>query len=64
MEGRTIRSFLILPIQRIPRYNLLLEDLIKHTPEQHVDYGLLVQASEKMKAVANDLNQVTLPSPI
>ena len=33
-----IRSFLITPIQRIPRYKLLLDDLKKHTPEKHPDY--------------------------
>jgi len=31
-------SFLIMPIQRIPRYVLLLQDLFKHTRKSHPDY--------------------------
>ncbi len=32
-------SLLITPVQRIPRYNLLLQDLIKNTSKDHPDYG-------------------------
>ena len=32
-KGRNIESLLIMPVQRIPRYNLLLRELIKNTPE-------------------------------
>ena len=31
-------SYLILPVQRIPRYNMLLRDLVKQTEESHPDY--------------------------
>ena len=34
-------SYLILPVQRIPRYNLLLRDLLKQTDENHPDYATL-----------------------
>jgi len=27
-----------MPVQRIPRYKLLLTELLKHTPEDHPDY--------------------------
>ena len=40
--------YLITPVQRIPRYILLLKDIIKKTPEDHPDYPQLVQAEEKM----------------
>ena len=30
---RTLDSLLLEPIQRVPRYELLLKDLLKHTPE-------------------------------
>ena len=33
-----LESYLIMPIQRIPRYNLLLEDLVMHTWPEHPDY--------------------------
>lgn len=35
---------LIKPIQKFPKYELLLLRLIKHTPREHPDYELLVRA--------------------
>ncbi|XP_066155491.1 rho guanine nucleotide exchange factor 17-like [Euwallacea fornicatus] len=37
-------SLLIKPIQKFPKYELLLQRLIKHTPKDHPDYELLTQA--------------------
>ena len=34
----SIASFLIAPVQRLPRYILFFKDLLKCTPEDHVDY--------------------------
>jgi len=31
-------DFLIMPVQRIPRYSLLLRELVKATPAEHPDY--------------------------
>lgn len=31
-------GLLIMPVQRIPRYSLLLQDLLKNTPEDHPDH--------------------------
>jgi len=39
-------SLLITPIQRIPRYELLLREIIKVTSEMHKDYHNLVKAKE------------------
>jgi hypothetical protein len=47
----SIQSLLILPIQRIPRYVLLLEDLLKHTPDESIDKPDLITALDKMKKV-------------
>eukprot|EP00124_Ichthyophonus_hoferi_P003939 Ihof_evm4s383 gene=Ihof_evmTU4s383 len=33
-----LSDLLICPVQRIPRYVLLLEQIIKYTPEDHPDY--------------------------
>ena len=38
---RGIESYLILPVQRLPRYVLLLREMRKHTPSNHDDYALL-----------------------
>lgn len=40
--GLDFLALLITPVQRILRYKLLLEDLIKHTPNDHPDHVDLV----------------------
>jgi len=44
-------------VQRIPRYILLLSDLIKHTSSDHIDYDDLSDALEKIKHVAEFINE-------
>jgi hypothetical protein len=39
MKGMDLQSILIKPIQRLPKYVLLLKDLLKHTEKSHIDYG-------------------------
>ena len=46
------RSYLIMPIQRIPRYRMLVEELIKGTDQSHPDYAQLQKALESIKEVA------------
>lgn len=41
LSGLSIESFLILPVQRIPRYVLLLQDLLKYTNATHQDFNNL-----------------------
>jgi hypothetical protein len=41
VQSSRLESIIIMPIQRIPRYKLLLEDLLKRTPEAHPDCTLL-----------------------
>ena len=53
-----IPDFLIMPIQRIARYVLLLQDLRKHTPASHPDHALLSRAVDSMRALANAVNEV------
>jgi len=50
-------SFLIMPIQRIPRYILLLGDLVKNTPPEHEDYKETELALQKIKGMAELLNE-------
>eukprot|EP01117_Protostelium_nocturnum_P003411 TRINITY_DN1442_c0_g1_i1.p1 TRINITY_DN1442_c0_g1~~TRINITY_DN1442_c0_g1_i1.p1 ORF type:complete len:806 (+),score=343.01 TRINITY_DN1442_c0_g1_i1:243-2660(+) len=49
-------SLLIMPVQRVPRYNLLLKDLLKHTWKDHPDYKPLEEATERIDQVAALLN--------
>ena len=48
----TLQSLLIQPVQRIPRYKLLLEQLLKETPQAHPDHPNLVSTLEEVSAVA------------
>jgi hypothetical protein len=56
-KGQSIESFLIMPIQRIPRYSLLLAELRKHTPEAHADFALLPKAEEVVAMVGKNINE-------
>eukprot|EP00750_Incisomonas_marina_P018248 INCI2780.1.p1 GENE.INCI2780.1~~INCI2780.1.p1 ORF type:complete len:1232 (+),score=191.27 INCI2780.1:247-3942(+) len=52
----SLESLLISPIQRIPRYQLLLDTLIQKTPLSHLDRKPLETALEKMKETAAFVN--------
>lgn len=52
-QNQGINTFLILPIQRLPRYQMFLETLLKKTPRFHSDYNELKQALEKMISVTS-----------
>lgn len=58
--GHTLRSLLIMPVQRIPRYNLLLQELLKETPDSHPDFANLTDALDSMRKVAEHVR--ALPS--
>jgi hypothetical protein len=49
-------SLRVVPIQRIPRYVLLLKALIKYTSEDHPDYKNLEEALKKMSELATFIN--------
>jgi hypothetical protein len=54
--GKTVDSLLVTPVQRIPRYPLLLRDLIKATPEKHWDYEHLVNALAAIQKVNKQID--------
>ncbi|XP_065187088.1 uncharacterized protein LOC135817776 [Sycon ciliatum] len=53
----TLSDLLIMPVQRIPRYVLILKDLLKHCPYDHPDHGPLLQALDAMCALAEKMNR-------
>jgi len=57
MANLTLESHLIMPVQRLPRYQLLLDTLLKYTPEEHVDHQNIVKALEKTKEVIQTIDQ-------
>jgi actin-related protein len=50
-------SFLIMPVQRMPRYQLLLKELLKFTPESHVDHQNLKEAADAVTEVNVYINR-------
>lgn len=56
-QGFSMESLLIEPVQRIPRYRLLLEDLLKSTLETHEDYASITSALEGICIIAAENNE-------
>jgi hypothetical protein len=56
-HGLVFQAFLILPVQRIPRYRLLLTDYLKNTPQNHTDYENIEQALASVTQVADFVNE-------
>lgn len=53
-----VESYLLLPVQRIPRYRLLLEDLVKSTDTTHLaDSDALATALEHVTQIASKVNE-------
>lgn len=52
-----LADVLIMPIQRIPRYSLLLSDLLRHTDLTHPDYLCLQESLDKIMEVATHINE-------
>ena len=52
-----LESFLIMPVQRIPRYLLLMRDMLKYTHKHHPDYSLLQQALSKLGTLLQEHNK-------
>ncbi|XP_061485056.1 rho guanine nucleotide exchange factor 17 isoform X2 [Rhineura floridana] len=56
-EKQALSDLMIKPVQRIPRYELLVKDLLKHTPEEHPDHPFLMEAQRNIKQVAERINK-------
>ncbi|KAH9254225.1 hypothetical protein BASA81_007826 [Batrachochytrium salamandrivorans] len=57
LKGQSIQSLLIMPIQRVPRYKLLLGECVKSTEPDHPAYALLTEALELINQQAKQINE-------
>jgi hypothetical protein len=57
MSHRLIENIIITPIQRIPRYSMLLSDLLSNTSPEHVDQIDIAKALAVIKDVADHVNK-------
>lgn len=55
-RGLSFDAYLIMPVQRIPRYVLLLQDLLNNTAKEHLDYDNIAGALGRVKDFANYIN--------
>jgi len=56
-SGNTIKSFFVLPAQRIVRYVLFLKRTIKFMAPDHPDYYDLVVLLKEMELISSDINE-------
>lgn len=56
-NGADVQDFCITPVQRVPRYRLLLEQLLKNTPEDHPDFAQLTSAVQLVADKAHEINK-------
>jgi len=56
-NGLGLESYLIEPVQRVPRYRLLLEQLLKYTPQSHPEHNSIENALSKITEVAMRNNE-------
>uniref|UniRef100_A0A183IHD5 DH domain-containing protein n=1 Tax=Soboliphyme baturini TaxID=241478 RepID=A0A183IHD5_9BILA len=54
----TLDALLIMPVQRVPRYKLLIKELLKHTSVEHADYPLLLRAEKEIHELATKIDQI------
>ena len=54
--GLDLASYLIMPIQRLPRYMLLLQSLRQATPPMHPDAPSVQRLCARARAVVDDIN--------
>ena len=56
-SGLSLSGFLTKPIQRVTRYPLLIEKILKHTPTDHPDFVPVKQAFECARQINESINQ-------
>eukprot|EP01132_Coremiostelium_polycephalum_P006105 gene6105-7608_t len=54
---RDLQSFISMPIQRIPRYVLLLRELLKYTGSSDADFGNINNALKRTETIAELINK-------
>ncbi|KAF9577115.1 hypothetical protein BGW38_007882, partial [Lunasporangiospora selenospora] len=52
-----LQGYLLLPVQRIPRYKMLLQDLLDNTWREHADYADIATALEQITDRADEMNE-------
>ena len=57
MQNKPLSALLILPVQRVPRYILLLTDLRKHSDANSEGFAAIHGAVEMVRAITREINE-------
>lgn len=55
--GLSLPAYLIMPVQRLPKYELLLSELLRHTAEEHPDRTNLELALQQIRETTQFVNE-------
>lgn len=53
----SLSSYLVMPVQRLPRYILIFKDMHKYTPQSHEDSKILPKVITYIEKQLNTINQ-------
>lgn len=56
-KGHDLNDYLISIVQRIPRYVLLISQILKYTSADHPDRKKLLQLYQHLELTTNELNE-------
>ncbi len=56
-KTQDMRSYLITPVQRLPRYELLIRELLRCTPPTHCDHAALERILSQIEGVNRNINR-------
>ena len=56
-KGMDLQSYLVKPVQRLPRYVLLFKDLLRHTDKSHPDYQNIEESLKQFLKINEDNNK-------
>ncbi|KAG7391516.1 hypothetical protein PHYPSEUDO_004586 [Phytophthora pseudosyringae] len=54
-----LRRYLNMPVERIPRYKMLLQELLESTPSEHIDFVPLQSAIHSVDRVATKIEEIS-----
>jgi hypothetical protein len=59
VNGLFLKDYLIKPVQRLCKYPLLFQEILRNTPKTHPDYPEIEATIDKVKHVADSINKST-----
>jgi hypothetical protein len=57
VKALSLSAFLIMPVQRLPKYELLLREVLKYTPEGYDGHEVVVEAQNSINEVVTFINE-------